>query len=465
MRKTTHSKRYDISSGRAIYVDYTNGSDTGNGSASTPLKTITAVNALKLRLRDMVMFKRNEVWGGVTLNVSKSGVSGKPIIFDAYDSGSNPIIKAGNIGGAYQSNAIKIDGVHDISIRNIYSQYAATNQEVIRIVDSNNIEIDSCTVEGDNSTRQDGLNIFSTLAKTKSYRIRISKVTAFNNKCTTWGGNGIGSGSDYFPAASEVTIEDCVAYSNGTSTSGDHGIYLSKTVNSIIARTTTYNNTASGVKLNTCQNCKVFGNYGYNNKYGIYLSCEYETNSSGNKVFNNLEYNNQDGIYITWVAPAKVINNEFYHNTMVMNGRNDGNPGGFVVNPSLLDWGNGGANIVKNNIMYSDYLVNAYGVPVYVGDNLAFTNNVWDNNLVYYSSKTDKVARTTTNLTFAAYQALGADPHGISANPVFVNQISNWHLQTTSPCKAAGATGLDVLTDYDGVVRGAAVDIGAYEYV
>lgn len=29
----------------------------------------------------------------------------------------------------------------------------------------------------------------------------------------------------------------------------------------------------------------------------------------------------------------------------------------------------------------------------------------------------------------------------------------------------AGATDLGVLTDYDGVVRGAAVDIGAYEYV
>ena len=39
------------------------------------------------------------------------------------------------------------------------------------------------------------------------------------------------------------------------------------------------------------------------------------------------------------------------------------------------------------------------------------------------------------------------------------------HLQTTSPAKNTGATGLGVPQDYDGVTRDAQPDIGAYEFV
>jgi hypothetical protein len=53
----------------------------------------------------------------------------------------------------------------------------------------------------------------------------------------------------------------------------------------------------------------------------------------------------------------------------------------------------------------------------------------------------------------------------LNSDPVFVTNWTNLHLQTTSPCKNAGATGLGVTDDYDGVTRDAAPDIGAYEFV
>lgn len=55
--------------------------------------------------------------------------------------------------------------------------------------------------------------------------------------------------------------------------------------------------------------------------------------------------------------------------------------------------------------------------------------------------------------------------HNIYLDPVFVSG-TDLHLQVTSPCIGAGVAHLnDTLYDRDGVARGAAVDIGAYEYV
>jgi hypothetical protein len=53
----------------------------------------------------------------------------------------------------------------------------------------------------------------------------------------------------------------------------------------------------------------------------------------------------------------------------------------------------------------------------------------------------------------------------VNADPVFVTNYTDLHLQTTSPAKNAGATTLGVLTDYDGVVRDATPDMGAFEFV
>lgn len=56
------------------------------------------------------------------------------------------------------------------------------------------------------------------------------------------------------------------------------------------------------------------------------------------------------------------------------------------------------------------------------------------------------------------------DTHRINSDPLVVNEVSNWHLQSGSPAKAAG-TNTGVTHDFDGYTRpqGVAYSIGAYE--
>jgi parallel beta-helix repeat protein len=74
------------------YVDATNGNDSNDGlSQDTVWKTINKVNSETLYKGDSVLFKRGEEWREM-LNISSSGTEGNLITFDAYGTGSNPVI-------------------------------------------------------------------------------------------------------------------------------------------------------------------------------------------------------------------------------------------------------------------------------------------------------------------------------------------------------------------------------------
>jgi hypothetical protein len=75
------------------------------------------------------------------------------------------------------------------------------------------------------------------------------------------------------------------------------------------------------------------------------------------------------------------------------------------------------------------------------------------------------VISSNTSETFAAWQTLGYDVGGVNADPLFVTNGSDYHLQSSSPAKDAGTTIATVTTDKDGNARpqGSAYDIGAYE--
>ena len=62
--------------------------------------------------------------------------------------------------------------------------------------------------------------------------------------------------------------------------------------------------------------------------------------------------------------------------------------------------------------------------------------------------------------------ASGVDAASFDADPLFNTEYTNLHLQAGSTCRNAGMNVLaDVPTDYDGIARDAAPDVGAYEYV
>lgn len=82
-----------LTSQATTYYFSQSGSDSNNGlSEFSPKKTITHLNTLTLLAGDNVLFKKGDTWTGETIVINDSGVSGSPITFGAYGTGTNPII-------------------------------------------------------------------------------------------------------------------------------------------------------------------------------------------------------------------------------------------------------------------------------------------------------------------------------------------------------------------------------------
>jgi parallel beta-helix repeat protein len=78
----------------SYYVDYSLGNDTNDGtSLNSQWKSTAKVNSTTFSPGDVILFKRGEVWPDSNLKIPTSGTVGKPITFDAYGSGSKPIIQ------------------------------------------------------------------------------------------------------------------------------------------------------------------------------------------------------------------------------------------------------------------------------------------------------------------------------------------------------------------------------------
>jgi hypothetical protein len=75
---------------------------------------------------------------------------------------------------------------------------------------------------------------------------------------------------------------------------------------------------------------------------------------------------------------------------------------------------------------------------------------------------TEIVSRGGSSLSLSQVQSLGFMTHGSTADPKFVNPLSDWHLQTGSPAINKG-TSLGYTTDFDGKPVDAIPDIGVYE--
>jgi len=79
------------------FVSSTNGDDSRTSAqaqnSSTPWKTIDKLNSIfsSLQPGDQVLFKRGDVFYG-SINMSKSGTAGSPIVLGAYGSGNKPVI-------------------------------------------------------------------------------------------------------------------------------------------------------------------------------------------------------------------------------------------------------------------------------------------------------------------------------------------------------------------------------------
>jgi len=83
--------------GTAYYVDHVTGSDSNSGTSfSTAWRTVARVNQASFAPGDRILFKRGGVWRE-QLTISAAGMPGNPILFDAYGSGSAPIISGSDL--------------------------------------------------------------------------------------------------------------------------------------------------------------------------------------------------------------------------------------------------------------------------------------------------------------------------------------------------------------------------------
>lgn len=93
---------------KTYYVNSETGSDSNSGTtAGSALASLAAVNALKLKPGDVVLFSAGTEYEG-QLNIKSSGTVDKPITFGSYGSGEPPVLTGGSVGiyGSKTSNIV-----------------------------------------------------------------------------------------------------------------------------------------------------------------------------------------------------------------------------------------------------------------------------------------------------------------------------------------------------------------------
>lgn len=426
----SHIGRYPAP-GHCFCVDATAGADTNSGNAAAPLQTIAKVNALALKPGDRVLFKRGETWAE-TLTITWSGIT----IAD-YAAGALPILHP-----AAGTTCFASAGTHNVTVRNIECD-AAHVDEGAQLLNVSNWIVDGCIFH--HSKTYDGL-LVTGLAAT-CYRVFILNCTAYNN--AMYGGISVSCTTDNsLLGPSHIVVRGCTAYANGVDTARDHGIYVRCTLGPVwVQDCVSYSNSSCGFKARDVHNVITERCTSYSNNYGFGIDNSGTHDTVGNTWRNNLTYSNT--LYGMFVALSTTAGqtNYVYHNTFAANTSYELNFDSAAVGP-----------VFKNNIFYASSATNRC-----VRSGGASLAGVIFNYNCYKVAAGSTIAQTAGGTqNWAQWQALDFEANGVNANPVFVTNFSDLHLQTTSPAKAAGDATVGVLADKDSVVRGAQVDIRGY---
>lgn len=191
-------------------------------------------------------------------------------------------------------------------------------------------------------------------------------------------------------------------------------------------------------------NTHIFSNYFHDGNCGDFIYTGDGTSNVGETyIYNNLFVGGTVTSHgcIFWAAGSG--NGYVYNNTF------------YLVSPGLptvFYSGSGGGTVAfKNNIFY-----NAVGQSFFATES-GNTHAVTSDHDHYYQSGTTTLP-SAANLTVTS---------ATTGNPLFSTAGSDFHLQTTSPCKDTGVSVASVVTrDYEGVSRpqNSVFDKGAYEF-
>jgi hypothetical protein len=390
-------------SGTNYYMDSVSGSDSNAGTSPTsPWKTLAKVNGRTFQPGDAINFKRGSFWSG-GLNITSSGVQGKPITYRDYGTGTAPIFE--NNSGQY-SQAIRVTGswvvVQGLLARNAGEAgvrlESGANHNIVQQVEVTNTGI--------------GIQIYGQYnLVTRNYAHDLHMVV-----------NDPGGDNDY----------------------GAEGFWIQGPNNE--------------VSYNRCVNCRASSyDYGadggvvefFGNADNAYVHHNYGTGSNGFievgggsaqnvRVAYNVSANNYDAFSCVHVGGNfnSTVNNFRIENNTIVKTMSQG----WVLLDCMSSGVTASQFLFRNNIVYSTLKVANYG-------SFTHSNNVYQ----------------MLNGASVGY-SLGSGEK--QANPLLVNVGGgDYHLQAGSPAINAGMN-LGYTLDYAGktVPQGGVPDIGAFEY-
>lgn len=432
---------------KTYYVDATGGSDSVPGN-STPWQTIAKVNAQTFKPGDRILFKCGETWSATSLIPPSSGKMGKPIFFGAYGSGANPIINKST------DDSVKVTSRNNLIFDRLDGTLGVHNYNV---TDSYNILIQNASVT---HATQDSTSI--AITSTNDYDSHHVTV----RKCTITGVPGWGVSSAANIVASLAVMECIINNIAGGGTVEHHGLYFKANTDLLVDRCSINSpdhncikiaQTAGKAMTGMIKNCMLnaMGAGGVSGA-GIEIS---GVTVGGLTIQNNIfkDSTSAQGIITDGSASGGIT---LYHNKFVRTRT------GIFLMAGCSGW------VIKNNLFMQDFawLANANKPCIECASDTEISANTYDNNLYWFKNgggSLPPLRSGGSNLTFVQWKAKTGSPdvHGVSADPVFVANYTDLHLQTTSPAKNAGATGLGVVDDYEGNLRDATPDIGAYEFI
>jgi Ca2+-binding RTX toxin-like protein len=390
------------------YYVATTSSGGGNGSASTPFRTIGEAMSANLKPGDEVVVKPGTY--NESINIDKDG------------SAAGDITLRSEVPGA-------------ALIRPPAGSYTGIS------VNANYVTIDGFDIKGGNG---DGIEANN-----------VHHVSILNNKVHDSGESGIQFnysdfvkivGNETYNNASSGWFSGISIYENrnitgDTSTTGYRNIVQNNISHDNVTKTGAHTD-GNGIIIDDFQSTQTDGHPNYTFK---------------TLVDNNLVYENGGkGIQVAWSDSITVQNNTAYHNNQ--DPLNDGTWRGELSNAQSSN------NTWVNNVAVADPSVNKNNTAV---DNTSYggytnANVVWANNNTYNGTAGQASVRTDGGNAMpstANGNKLGIDPHFVGA------ASDNFHLASGSAAIDGGTTKYGVgSTDLDGHARVVGtVDMGAYE--
>ena len=344
--------------GVSYYVDATGGNDSNAGtSADQAWKTIAKVNSSTFQAADRILFKRGETWRE-QLIISSSGVEGAPIAFDAYGSGSKPIISGADAISNWTNSSGSIY-VADASPSNVPNQlYVDGNfHDIARYPNSGWLtatadSTDTTSIIDTNLTLTANQIVGATvLVRAVDWNITTLTATAYNpatHKITLSG--NVYNGSQVMKAGRGFYLQNMPGMLDASGEwyydSAAHKVYLWMSDNSdpsghfVQISNRSYGISDNGKNYVMVQNLTVKDS----NQYDVYVSGANNVTTSGLDVSGG-----QKGIYLANSSNSSVANNSVQNtlsNGIEATGSGSDN---FVSNNSINNAGNVGTSPKHSN--------------------------------------------------------------------------------------------------------------------